>query len=76
MTEPIFNLDLKTVVQWVAANAWRESVWLNPYPAWNVSATELLDFLSEESGVSKKTIGDWVDEISDQKERDRLDASA
>ncbi len=51
---------VKSVAEWVAANASRESIFLTPDPETTVNAHLLLDRLSELSGISKEQIGGWV----------------
>ncbi len=47
---------------WATKNAQRESPLLYPDPAHYVFWEPLLDFVAEELGVSKETVGAWVDE--------------
>lgn len=55
----------KNLTMWVAQNAQRESVLLYPNPAHYVFFEPLLDFIVAELGVSKETVGAWVDEAHD-----------
>lgn len=60
----------KELVKFIASNAYRESVCLTPRPEWILGATvpDLLDEIHRISGVSKESIGAWVDEAVDEKE--------
>lgn len=56
---------VKLITEWIAVNAERESIFLTPCPAWEIDAHALLDYISEQTGVSKEQIGKWVDGASD-----------
>lgn len=51
---------VKSIAEWVAAHAERESIFLTPEPETTVNAYSLLDYISEVSGVPKDQIGEWV----------------
>ena len=59
---------VKAIALWVAENAWKESMFLQPgAPIFNINAECLLDFLVEKTGVPKEAITKWVDEYQDAK---------
>lgn len=60
--ELVHNLTL-----WIAGNAERESIWLTPSPSWEINVDDLLDKLSELSGVYKSTISKWIDDYAESK---------
>ena len=48
---------IKRIIEYLAENAWCESVWLSPTPAWNVEVTSLLDEITAAYGVEKEDVG-------------------
>jgi copper oxidase (laccase) domain-containing protein len=59
---------------WVAVNAERVSVWMNPsiHPApYTVDVEPLLDFVSEQTGIGRERIGAWVKEAAEKAEGER-----
>lgn len=57
------NELVKLIAEYVATHYERESTFLSPHPSWSLDAHNLLDFLSEQTGIGKGQIGDWVDRI-------------
>lgn len=55
---------VKSVSEWIAANAERESIFLAPNPQWTVNAHLLLDHISSVTGISSEQIGKWVEATS------------
>lgn len=47
---------IKRIIEYLAENAWCESVWLSPDPAWNVEVTSLLDEITAAYGVEKSDV--------------------
>lgn len=48
---------IKKVIEYLATDAWKESAFLSPRPAWNVEVTGLLDEIVEIYGVEKSDVG-------------------
>lgn len=52
---------VREIAKWVSQNSHNESVFLTPAPETNVNAHDLLDHISEITGIDKETIGKWCD---------------
>lgn len=51
-----FQYLLKKMVEYIAENAERESVFLSSNPTWNIGVSGLFDFIIEKSGVPEETV--------------------
>ena len=61
----------KAIARYVGRHSNRESIFLYDNPQWNINATELLDFISDTTGIDKEKIGEWVDEVSPRSDKGR-----
>ncbi len=57
---------VKQIAKWVAKRADKESIFLSASPEWNINARDLLDHISDITGISKEQIGHWTDEIAEK----------
>ena len=53
---------VERIAKYIAENSESESIFLTPNPYWSINSHDLMDFISETSGVSKEQIGEWVEE--------------
>lgn len=51
----------EALVKWIAAETWRESVFLTPDPRWLLDTWEVLDEISEIAEIPKETLSEWVE---------------
>jgi len=53
---------VKSIAEWIAANADCESIFLTANPQWEVNATALLDHICSATGISREQIDKWIEE--------------
>ena len=50
---------VKLIAKWVADNVEQESIFLTPCPEYTVDAHSLLDYIAEQTGISREQISEW-----------------
>ena len=58
-------LEIEQLVKWIRCHSAGESVFLSPMNRQQVDSYELLDYISEETGIDKQVIGRWTKEADE-----------
>ena len=62
---------VKEICIFIAKNAYRESMFLTPDPAWMVDPYALLDRIHDVTGVPKQVMQEIIDEVHDGPKKKR-----
>lgn len=61
---------LKLLIEFIATEMWRESMFLGPNPQWNIEVVSLLDKIHEIYGITREEVGSIVNPV-----RERIESS-